>query len=370
MSPKELIRKYLDGTATEEEKAVVESWYNQHRLENGHILSAEEQTEDVKAMDLHVLNPQKKALIWPRLSAAASILIIFGLLGYFFVYHPNHLKTAQNNYKNDIAPGSNKATLSMGNGQTIVLNSSKNRMISNRANILINLQNGQLIYHNSSTDIENQTFKYDTLTVPRGGTYHLTLADGSKVWLNSASAIRFPETFSGNNRSVELLYGEAYLEVIHNDQKPFQVLAHAQLIQDVGTHFNVNTYTDEPFAKTTLLEGGIKVFVNRQTAMLEPGEQVQINNANALSVVSHIDPNEVIAWKNGQFIFSGQSIQSIMRDISRWYNVDVIYKGTPTRNDYIGSFSRYKNVSEVLKVLELTKTVHFKIEGRTITVMP
>jgi ferric-dicitrate binding protein FerR (iron transport regulator) len=374
MLPKELILKYLDGTATKEEEAVVKHWYINHRLKTFKPLSEEEQTEDINSiiryLDAQQLTP-KKNLFWPRFVAAASLLFIVGMASYFLLFRQQQAATPPYANKNDIAPGEKMAILTLGNGKKIALNDSANGTITNQGYSIINVHNGQLVYQKSPDVSGNRPLTYDTLTVPKGGIYNITLPDGSKVWSNSYTAIRYPSAFTGKYREVELLYGEAYFEVVHNDKMPFRVLANDQVIEDVGTHFNIDVYPDEPGTTTTLIEGRIKYSFNHQSSLLDPGEQVQVDNqSKKLTVIPHADIHAAMAWKNGQFVFTGQSIQSIMRDISRWYNVDIIYQDVPANNDYIGEFSRYKNVSEVLKVLELTKTVHFKLEGRTITVMP
>jgi transmembrane sensor len=374
MFPKELILKYLDGTATKEEEAIVKHWYISHQLKDLKPLSEEEQTEDINSI-IRFLDAQqltrKRSMFWPRFAATASILFVVGMFSYFLLSRQQQAANAPYAYKNDIAPGGKTAILTLGNGKRIVLNDSVNGTIANQGYNIINAHNGQLVYQRSPDASGNRTVTYDTLTIPKGGTYSITLPDGSKVWLNSYTAIRYPGTFTGGYRKVDLLYGEAYFEVVHNDKTPFQVIANEQVIEDVGTHFNINVYPDEATGKTTLIEGRIKLSFNHQSSLLAPGEQAEVDNeSKKLSIISHADVNAAMAWKNGQFVFAGQSIQSIMRDISRWYNVDIVYQGVPAKNDYIGEFSRYKNVSEVLKVLELTKTVHFKVEGRTITVMP
>ena len=375
MFPKELILKYLDGTATKEEEAVVMHWYINHQLKDLKPLSEEEQTEDINSiirfLDAKQLT-HKKNMFWPRFAAAASILFVIGMVGYFLLSRQEQAATSQYAYKNDVAPGGKTAILTLGNGKKILLNDSANGTIANQGYSIINVHGGQLVYQPSLNKAPgNRNLTYDTLTIPKGGTYTITLPDGSQVWLNSYTAIRYPSTFADSYREVDLLYGEAYFEVVHNDKIPFRVVANEQVIEDIGTHFNINVYPDEPACKTTLIQGRIKLSYNHESSLLDPGEQAQVDNeSKKLNIIPHADVNAAVAWKNGQFIFAGQSIQSIMRDISRWYNVDIIYQGVPARNDYIGEFSRYKNISEVLKVLELTKTVHFKVEDRTITVMP
>jgi ferric-dicitrate binding protein FerR (iron transport regulator) len=204
------------------------------------------------------------------------------------------------------------------------------------------------------------------------GTYQLTLSDGSKVWLNAATSMRYPENFAGNERKVELLYGEAYFEVAHDAKMPFKVMGAGQTIEDIGTQFNINAYENESDIKTTLLEGGIKVYNNNGSAILTPGQQAKVKNGmprSKIIVISAANTEEAVAWKNGYFRFNNEKIGSIMRQLSRWYNIDVSYEGKITDEGFYGRISRYKNISDVLKMLEDTRSVHFKVEGRRVTVI-
>jgi len=194
----------------------------------------------------------------------------------------------------------------------------------------------------------------------------VVLSDGSKVWINSASSLRYPTAFTGNERKVELT-GEAYFEVAHNPAKPFRVASRNQTVEVLGTHFNINAYDDEPAIKTTLLEGKVKVTAaNNEVRFLQPGQQSALSTG--AFTVSAVETDEAVAWKNGQFMFENDNIQYIMRTLSRWYDVDVEYSGAIPDDTFGGGTSRFKNVSEVLNVLQLTGKVHFKIEGRKIIV--
>jgi transmembrane sensor len=192
------------------------------------------------------------------------------------------------------------------------------------------------------------------------------LPDGSKVWLNSASTLRFPALFSGNTREVEL-NGEAYFDVAKNPNKPFKVITKDQIVEVLGTQFNINSYSDEETFKTTLIEGSVKIIYKDRVVLLSPGQQFQPSMKS--SKVIEADTEEVTAWKNGYFLFKDEDIQSIMRKVSRWYNVDVNYSGNIPDVGFGGNISRSKDINEVLNVLQLTNAVHFKVEGRRITVM-
>ena len=208
---------------------------------------------------------------------------------------------------------------------------------------------------------------FNTITTPRGGQYQVVLPDGSMVLLNAGSSLTYPTLFTGAERKVELT-GEAYFEVAHNPAMPFRVCSKGQVVEVLGTHFNINAYDDEPGIKTTLLQGKVKVTatVKKQTLILQPGEQAFLG----ISAFNEhdVDVDQAVAWKNGLFMFDGDDIQQVMRSISRWYDVDVTYKGAAPADLFSGSVSKFSNVSEVLNTLQATGKVHFSIEGKNINV--
>jgi transmembrane sensor len=258
----------------------------------------------------------------------------------------------------------------LADGKRIILTGAKNGTIAKDHNAIINkTADGQLVYQ--SDDKETASSKRpaeNLLQTPRGGEYHLILADGTNVWLNAASSIRYPTAFTGNDRRVEVT-GEAYFEVAHNAAKPFRVTSKGQTVEVLGTHFNINAYDDEPGIKTTLLEGSVKVSNKDQKAILKPGQQAIVQSINNSIIIKNANTEEVVAWKNGYFLFDGEKIESIMRKVSRWYDVDVQYEQTMPDVAFGGSISRFENVSQLLEVLQRTGSVHFKIEGRRLTVM-
>jgi transmembrane sensor len=194
------------------------------------------------------------------------------------------------------------------------------------------------------------------------------LSDGTDVWLNAASSITFPTAFTGKERKVTVT-GEVYFEVAKNKAKPFKVIANEAEIQVFGTHFNVNAYADEPATQTTLLEGSVKITRGSSTAMLEPGQQATLNKSGQMSIVEDADIEMVMAWKNGFTSFKSADIQSIMRQVSRWYNVDVYYEGNIPERKFTGDISRNANLSQLLRLLEVSK-IHFTIEKNRLTVIP
>ncbi|MEO6820345.1 MAG: FecR domain-containing protein, partial [Ginsengibacter sp.] len=211
--------------------------------------------------------------------------------------------------------------------------------------------------------------QYNTISTPRGGQYQLTLADGSQVWLNAESSITFPTSFTGNQREVKIT-GEAYFEIAHDANIPFHVNVNGMDVKVLGTHFNVNAYKDEAEIKTTLLEGSVQVTYNEQAKIISIGQQLILNNKSGKMIVEkNINVDEIMAWKNGKFYFNEASIQSIMKQLCRWYNVDVEYNGEVNKL-FEGTISRQVSVEDIFKILSATGGVHFAIEGRKIIVSP
>jgi ferric-dicitrate binding protein FerR (iron transport regulator) len=267
-----------------------------------------------------------------------------------------------------VRPGSNKAVLTLGNGSTVILDSSRNGAIASQGNTrIIKLNSGQLAYQSSSRK-QNQSDapSWNTLSTPFGGQYQLTLADGTAVWLNSGSSLRFPSAFTGPERQVELR-GEAYFEVARNTSMPFKVKINDMNVTVLGTHFNIMGYEDEAIVKTSLLQGSVKVQQGKQSVLLTRGQQSRLTRDGQLAVDLHADLDEAVAWKNGLFDFEGADIQTVMRQLVRWYNVEVTYQGKIDQH-FTGKINREATISKVLQMLELTEKVHFTIDGRKIIV--
>jgi transmembrane sensor len=306
--------------------------------------------------------------------AAAAVLILCGFVLYNMVGKNNSpqqeivkTKTEQQ----DIAPGGNKAVLTLADGSQIILDSAANGNLASQGNAKVIKLDGQLAYNTSGSSTE---VLYNTITTPKGGQYQLVLADGSKVWLNAASSLRYPATFSGNERKVELT-GEGYFEIAKNSSMPFRVnVAGKSEVEVLGTHFNINAYSDEVSINTTLLEGIVKVsatgsgLTTKDSKLLSPGQQAQQNSTGQIAVKKNNDIDEVMAWKNGKFIFQDADIQSIMRQIERWYDVEVSFNGNITKEQFVGLIPRNVNISQILKMLEKTGTVKFEIVGKKVIV--
>ena len=365
---KELLNKIREGNATDEEKAFLENWYLQYTEQDGAEYSLNERLEDADTIwaELEPVTHANQRKLLTRIAAAASILLILSFGAYFILRQDtSDEKWIAQNFKNDIAPGTNSATLTLGNGKTIVLNAKANGQLAVQGNIAVTkTANGQLTYQ--ATAGAGDEVMENTLTTRRKQQYKVVLADGTGVWLNAGSSIKYPNRFNGKYREVTIT-GEAYFEVAHNAAKPFRVKSAGQLVEVLGTHFNVNAYADEPEIKTTLLEGSVKVSDNNAFEIIKPGEQVVLKDAQ-LSV-DKVDLDETVAWKNGHFRFNKEKIESIMRKLSRWYDIDVQYEGPVSEEEYSGQLSRFRNISEVLKVLQYSKSVHFKVEGRRVTVL-
>lgn len=305
--------------------------------------------------------------LWTAIAVAASLLLISGLAFYFSPYRDKKLAGQQlSALEHDIRPGGNKAYLTLSNGQRILLKEAKQGLLAKQTGVNITKSaDGQLIYSVEQAGRKTSPGEYNTVETPKGGQYQINLPDGTRVWLNAASSLKYPVSFTGIEKRLVELKGEAYFEVTKDKHHPFIVKTAKQEVKVLGTHFNVNAYPDEGMIRTTLVEGLVEL---DNSIRLQPGEQAVLSNGH--TQVRQVDTDEAIAWKNGYFMFANEDIYSVMRKISRWYDVEVIYEGKITGSNFNGLISRFSNVSDLLHILKLTKTVHFKVEGRRITVMP
>lgn len=365
---KQLIDKYVNGLCTPEEAAVVERWYyntdEQVEIDENRIDEIGERIW--KEIPLGK-SPVKKYRLWPRLAAAAAILIVGG--AYLIQQYGGFGTPSANVYVNDIAPGKNKAVLTLDNGRTIDLSDAKKGLV---------IDTRGLTYEDgSSVAPQNEQvagLKRLNLSTPRGGTYQVVLPDGSKVWLNASSTLSFPASFEkAESRRVELV-GEAYFEITKLNSLaskahvPFVVVSKGQEVEVLGTHFDVNCYEDESTVRTTLLEGSVKVSsAAHKSALLKPNQQSVLSTSNL--TVKEIDADEVASWKDGYFRFNDESLVSIMQKVSRWYDVNVIYTDDQLKTEtYAALTTRFANVSKLLDKLEQIGSAKFKIDGRTITI--
>lgn len=361
-----ILEKYSKNQCTPLEKVMVEDWL-MHFNEEGFIQNEETINKMAEAVANRLpislqLKKDVKVKLWPRLTIAALIAGI----GIFIFYAPRVYKTNIKESTADIAPGINTATIKLANGKSI--------MLSNRGKGIA-IKAGELSYVDGALIAENLADKstLNEITTPRGGQYQMVLDDGTKVWINAESALKFPSDFKGSNdRQVELLYGEVYFEVAKDKAHPFKVVSKSQTVQVLGTHFNINNYSDENSVKTTLLEGSVKVNLAANTpanaVILKPGEQ-SITAAGKPIQVKKIDARLEIAWKNGRIAFDEANLKDVMDMLQRWYNIKVSYTNYPENARFTGSVSRNRNISEILSVLESTGEVHFKIKGREVEVL-
>lgn len=298
-------------------------------------------------------------------AVAASLLIV--IITAVVFYQKSNTKTGEIISKKivtDLAPGGNRAILTLSDGSTVRLDSVKNGSLARQGNInIVKQENGQLNYQEFNSGIQPASEAFNTLATPKGGQYELILPDGTMVWLNAASLLRYPTSFSGNERSVELT-GEGYFEVATSASRPFIVSTNGITVQVLGTHFNVSAYPDDTTINITLAEGSVKV---NESVVLKPGQQAQVNRQGVIKKVV-ADLETTLAWKEGLFVFKNTPIDDVMRQVSRWYDASISYQTKPSEHFNV-IISRNEPVSKLLHLLEQTQSVHFKIENKKITVM-
>ena len=297
-------------------------------------------------------------------AVAAAILLLLSIAIYQFrtTGRTPAVMAGKGKIDEEILPGSDKAMLTLADGSVIILDSTGTRAMR-QGNTDIRQYKGQLKYLQQESETASS---YNTLTTPRGGQFRLTLPDGSEIWLNAASSITYPTAFTGNRRKV-VITGEVYLEIMKNENMPFEVIVNDIEITVLGTRFNINAYKDEPSVNMTLLEGAIKVSRANNDQLLMPGQQEQLSPDGTLKIISDVDTASVVAWKNGMFSFNDADIPAVMRQIKRWYDADVEYKSEVSQH-FMGSVPRSVPVSKLLTMLELTGRLHFRIEGKKIIV--
>jgi ferric-dicitrate binding protein FerR (iron transport regulator) len=375
-----LLKKYLDGKTTPEETTFLTQYYDYLEDQPGlSTLLSEAENKKIERRNWERLNAQldmSAHTIYPhqvskwRWVAAASIILTIGLGGWFFFLNKNDKKQqiVQTSVPNDIKPPEvNRATITLANGQTVYLDSAAVGSLAVQGSVqLVKLANGKIAYQTESQEnIEKPT--YNTLSNPKGSqVVDMTLADGSRVWLNAGSSVTFPIAFTDSIRAVSIT-GEAYFEVASDKTKPFRVTKGDMQVEVLGTHFNVNAYDDERNIKVTLLEGAVRLKVNDENQILKPGEQAQVSNT--VSILKDVDVEAVMAWKDGRFKFSSVDIETIMRQAARWYDMDIEYQGK-VEGTLSGGFARNINASQLFHALELTDKVKFEIEGRKVIVKP
>lgn len=305
----------------------------------------------------------RKIRLWQKLTVAAAVVFVIVAGGYFYYNASKNVSNENlNAFENDITPGKMGATLTLANGKRISLTAQLTGKLAEEAGVSISKTNdGKLVYKVESN--QHSVNQINTVSTSPGETYTISLADGTSVWLNAASSLTFNTQLNANGKREVKLSGEGYFEVAKDKSHPFIVEAANQKVEVLGTHFNINSYTDEPFVKTTLLEGSVKVNVQGGShRILKPGQQALLSD-NKLKVKS-VDINSVIDWKNSEFTFNNETLESIMRKVARWYDVEIIYEGNNKTKLFWGSVSRYEHLNQVLQTLELTGDVKFRLTGR------
>jgi len=371
---KSLIERYNNGTLSNEERAMLESWYISEVRSNKNYQGLEENLAKLDQNFMHIIGAEEKKVsrLWPRVAVAASFFAVFGLSLYFYSSKSRDKVELANAKVADINPAGNKAYLTLGNGKRIALTDAGNGTIAEQTGVQITkTADGQLVY----TIAENKSgssspLEYNTIETPNGGRYEIALPDGTHVWMNAASSLKYPVSFVLlKERRVEL-QGEAYFQVAKDKQHPFIVKTAQQEVKVLGTHFNINSYADEPEVKTTLLEGSVNVsdLKSKSSKILKPGQQAIAKDSDLK--VGDADVDQAMSWKNGDFVFVGEDLKAVMRQIARWYDVEIEYQGNINSSGVVSTISRTKKLSQVLKALQINQGIHFKVEGRRVLVMP
>lgn len=366
---KEILEKVSSGNASAEEEAVARLWLHQLHQNEEAGLSEEELNEVSEEMWASLEKNRKPSAVktgklWPYIAAAASVVLVAGMGLYFYSQQSAAPVKAPQQYSNDVPAGSNKAYLTLADGKKILLTNATNGMLAEEGGVKITkTADGQLVY-TIADEGKQSVGKYNRIETPVGGQYELQLPDGTRVWLNAASSLKYPASFSSlKQRSVELT-GEAYFEVAKDKTKPFLVKSKGQEVEVLGTHFDVNAYPDEQSIRTTLIEGSVKL--NGQLT-LKPGQQSVLNDGKFN--VKEVNANDAADWKNGEFVFNNESLTSILKKAARWYGVEIVYTNELARiPTFTGSVSRSENISSVLNMLEETSNVRFSIAGKQIRV--
>ncbi len=394
-----LLEKFATGSATETEKDGFNQWLETLSEEEcrqvldayAAMLSAKETDVPYNGVELEKLLEKIKDTTAPvkhlsfgrrTIAWAAAILLLLAAGGFFLFSRsgktsPEKTVSVQPEKQNDVLPGKEGAILTLADGSKMILDSMGNGVVTTQAGVAVTLQNGQLIYAQDSLHHAGEVL-YNTMTTPKGRQYQLVLPDGSKVWLNAASSITYPVVFTAGERQVKIT-GEAYFEVAHvaADKRniPFVVtIDERATVEVLGTHFNINAYADENFIHATLLQGSVKVntdwaVANAQPVILKPGQQAQMTTGKAIKVVSDADIEEVMAWKNGLFHFEDANIKTVMRQLARWYNLDVVYEGGLPKGSFTGELERNLTLTQLLKILSGTRVKYRIEEGNRIVIL-
>lgn len=384
----QLIAKYLRGELSAIEEDELNAWINE-KPENALLVKTLQQQEMIKS-DLDFFAAIKTEDAWQNIITqkaslankvyafikkwkyAAVILVLLSATAILYKNSKSAINqpavvSAKNKYKNDVAPATDKAKLTLNDGSVIVMDNRTAGLVKSYAGLKVIAEHGTVSFEQTGINNSFSKEQYNTICIPTGCKYKIRLADGSMVWLNSSSSLKFPLAFNKLERKVYLT-GEAYFEVAKDKFKPFKVFLNNTVVKVLGTHFNIHAYADEEMVKTTLLEGSVKIYRKGDSKIITPGQQAYITRNSSKITINSIDVSESVAWKNNLFIFDREDIYSVMKEVARWYNVDVEYKEEVPHTHISGSISRKNNISQILNMLELTGGVHFSIDGRRVIV--
>jgi transmembrane sensor len=373
----QILERYRLGKASQDEITFLEKYYNLFEASEDVVLTEDEYLlikDAIKAKIDHQIallssNKISKKLwpSWAKYSSVAAILLLVSIAILMFRNYDRNGSFALIPV-DDLAPGGNRAILTLANGKKVVLDTAGTGEIASESGITITkTKDEQLIYNIADDSGDRDALVHNTISTPNGGNFQVILPDGTNVILNAASSLTFPTRFIGAERAVSL-DGEAYFEVTKNSTMPFKVQSRQQVVEVLGTHFDVNAYHDEPVVKTTLLEGSVKVHYGTAAALIKPGQQTLVKLADFKDIVTRdADIEKEMAWKNGVFSFDNDDLRSVMRQIARWYDAEVIYEGDFPDETFIGGISKNSKLSQVAQILKLNN-INLKINGKTIRV--
>lgn len=374
----QLLSKYRSGKATKKEIDLLNAYYDLFEVQPDGLAGMDDaKAESLKQMmkagiDQHIdalgkhgRRPPYFRLLW----VAASVVMLAAVGAVFYYETKQHEPLSEKYARYDIRPGKKSVVLTLANGKKITIKPSMTGQLAMQGSVILAQRTtGVLVYENAGK-IKDQAVQYNSISIPDGTEFELILPDGSKAFLNANSSLRYPTVFADGKRMVEL-EGEGYFEITHNKAKPFVVKTFNQQVEVLGTHFDVNAYSDEGITKTTLLEGSVKVSSGNQSLLLHPGEQSQVPNTSAplqIGMVAAADTDQAVAWKNGFFQYHEADIKAIMRDFSRWYGVKVVYEGNIHERLFSGAIHKNLSLLQALDLLHYAN-VHFTIENKQITI--
>jgi len=377
---KGLLDKYINGTCSKEETVLLESWYLSKSKQDKWTLKDDGELYLYKKLIWENiqqntgvsqnLKDRRSYQLWSKILVAASIVCVLSVGSYYMFYENPKEQISQNkDVKHDLLPGMDKAVLVLSNGKQISLGSAQNGVIAKEENTLVQKNGSNVLSYKESAQYSNNKGQpaYNTIRTPNGGQWPIIeLPDGTKAILDAGSSISFPVSF--NQERKVTITGQVYFQVVHNSNKPFRVAVNGVTIEDIGTEFNVNAYNDEPLVKTTLIEGSISVVKKTQKMVLEPGQQAITEPGTDRIRSREVNIEEVVAWKNGLFQFNHTNIDVVMRQIARWYDVEIVYKDDVSDVSFSGNLSRNLKASRLLEMMSVTG-LHFKIENKKIIVM-